>query len=156
MRLFNNPRLTFILILASLVSACASIPGTKTGEEDGKTDMFELERQADAAYQKGDMAASEKDYLVLVKRMPEEALHWFLLGNIYARTQRPDAAIVAYREAVLRKPDYSKAWYNMGIIQLKEAANTFNEMQVHTPSEDALNIEGKRLLEEILKIIKQD
>lgn len=156
MRLFDNPQLIFILILASLVSACASIPGTKPGEEEGETDMFELERQADAAYQKGDMTASEKDYLVLVKRMPEEALHWFRLGNIYARTQRPDAAIVAYREAVLRKPDYSKAWYNMGIIQLKEAANTFNEMQVHTHSDDALSIEGKKLLEEILEIIKQD
>lgn len=156
MRHFNNPQLTVILILAGLVSACASIPGTKSGGEEGNTDMFELERKADAAYQKGDMAASEKDYLELVKKMPEEALHWFRLGNIYARTQRPDAAIVAYREAVLRKPDYSKAWYNMGIIQLKEAANTFNEMQVHTHSDDTLHLEGKRLLEEILKIIKHD
>lgn len=149
----NNSEILLAMILVLMLAAC-SAPGIRNNQEDTRTDMFELERQADAAYQKGDLATSEKDYLELVQQIPEEALHWFRLGNIYARTQRPDAAIIAYREAVLRKPPYSKAWYNMGIIQLKQAINTFNEMQVHTDSEDPLHDEGKRLMEEILEIIK--
>ena len=149
----NKPRFALAILVAFVLPAC-SAPGLKSGQENANTDLFELERQADAAYQQGDLAASEQDYVELVKKIPEESLHWFRLGNIYARTQRPDAAIIAYREAVLRKPDSSKAWYNMGIIQLREAANTFNEMQVHTESQDPLHNEGKRIMEEILNIIK--
>ena len=141
--------------MALLALTACNAPGIKPDQEPRKTDLFQLEHDADVSYQKGDLAASEKDYLELVKKAPEEALHWFRLGNIYARTHRPEAAIIAYREAVLRKPDYSKAWYNMGIIQLREAANTFNQMQVHTESKDPLYPEGKKLLDEVLKIIER-
>ena len=151
---FSKQKSVITLLLAFHISAC-SVSGLKH-EQEQDVDLFELERQADSVYQAGDLAASEQHYLQLVRKLPEEALHWFRLGNIYARTQRPDAAITAYREAVLRKPDYSKAWYNMGIIQLKQAANSFNEMQVHTPSDDPLNIQGKKVLEGILDIIKQE
>ena len=142
------------VLLGCCLTGC-SLPGVKPAAEPD-IDLFELERRADAAYQEGDMGASEQHYMLLVRKMPEEALHWFRLGNIYARTSRPDAAISAYREAVLRKPDYSKAWYNMGIVQLKQAANSFNEMQVHTLSDDPLNVQGKKVLDGILEIIKQE
>ena len=148
----HNP--VFIILAVLLLSACA-VSGVNKAD-DPEVDLFELERTADASYQEGDMAASEQHYLVLVRKLPEEALHWFRLGNIYARTQRPDAAVTAYREAVLRNPQYSKAWYNMGIVQLRQAANSFNEMQVHTPSDDPLHEQGKEVLEGILEIIKQE
>ena len=44
----------------------------------------------------------------------------------------------------------------MGIVQLKQAANSFNEMQVHTLSDDPLNVQGKKVLDGILEIIKQE
>ena len=145
-----------MVILTALLSACAAVPGTRTAKEGGETITIDLQHRADAAYQRGDMAASEQDYLTLVKRMPGEALYWYRLGNIYARTERLDAAIVAYRQAVQRNPEYTDAWYNMGIIQLKQAASTFNELQARSPSDNALNKEGKRILEEILNIVNQD
>jgi len=154
MKYFNKLNLLIAMVLLFALPACTP-PGVKPDQEAGKPDMFKLEHDADVAYQKGDLVTSEKDYLELVKKIPEESLHWFRLGNIYARTQRPDAAIVAYREAVLRNPQNSKAWYNMGIIQLREAANTFNQMQVHTESKDPLYTEGKRLMDAILGIIKK-
>ena len=153
MKYCNKINLIIAMMLLSALPACTA-PGVKPDQEAAKPDMFKLEHDADVAYQKGDFATSEKDYLELVKKIPEEPLHWFRLGNIYARTHRPDAAIVAYREAVLRNPQYSKAWYNMGIIQLREAANTFNQMQVHTESKDPLYAEGKRLMDDILGIIQ--
>lgn len=152
MKYSNKINLMVAMVLLLALPACAP-PGVKPDREAAKPDMFKLEQDADVAYQKGDLATSEKDYLELVKKIPEEPLHWFRLGNIYARTDRPDAAIVAYREAVLRNPQYSKAWYNMGIIQLRQAANTFNQMQVHTESKDPLYAEGKRLMDDILGII---
>lgn len=150
-----NNRLKLLLFLLALVLQGCNAPGVKPDEDASKTDLFQLEHDADVAYQKGDLTTSEKDYLELAKKAPGEALHWFRLGNIYARTHRPDAAIVAYREAVLRNPQYSKAWYNMGIMHLREAANTFNQMQVHTESTDPLYAEGKKLLNEIFKIIER-
>jgi len=153
MKYCNKFNLMVAMVLLSALSACTP-PGVKPDQEAANSDMFKLEHDADAAYQKGDLVTSETDYLELVKKIPEESLHWFRLGNIYARTHRPDAAIVAYREAVLRNPQNSKAWYNMGIIQLREAANTFNQMQVHTESKDPLYSEGKRLMDEILGIMK--
>jgi tetratricopeptide (TPR) repeat protein len=154
MKLCKTTQFILTLLLLFTLPACVA-PGVKPDQEKTKTDLFKLEHEADVAYQKGDLPNSEKDYLELVKKAPEEALHWFRLGNIYARTHRPQAAIIAYREAVVRKPQYSKAWYNMGIIQLREAANTFNQMQVHTDSRDPLYDEGKKLLDEIFKIIQR-
>jgi len=88
--------------------------------------------------------------------LPEIALHWFRLGNIYVRTNRPVAAINLYREAVLRDPKYGKAWYNLSIVQLKQTAYSLNEMLLYTDINDPLYDKAKNMLEGIYAIIKQE
>lgn len=148
-------RFTHAMVLVLVLPACTPSL-TKPDQKPGKPDTRKLELQADAAYRNGELDVSEKDYLTLIKNSPEKALPWYRLGNIYARTQRPEAAIGAYRQALLRNPRYAEAWYNMGLTQLREAARTFNEMQAHTESGAPLSDEGKRLLRGILEIIKQE
>lgn len=152
----TEKRLFVLLAMIVPLIACTTLLSSKQAEEEPEIDLFELERTADIAYQENNLVESEQQYLELAKRLPEQSIHWFRLGNIYARSQRPDAAIVAYREAVLRDPKYTKAWYNMGIIQLRQAANSLNEMQIYADREDPLFDKGKGLLDDILKIIKQD
>ena len=100
-------------------------------------------------------ACSAINYSILVKEIPVEALFWFRLANVYVRTNRPDAAITLYREAVIRDPKFSKAWYNLGIIQLKQTAFSLNEMLIYTDRTDPLYSKAATMLEEIKDIIKE-
>ena len=145
----------FVISITLLLNlAACNMEGIK--EDTGKSpdvDMLELRKQADAAYSKDDLVTSEKDYQILVKEMPEIALHWFRLGNIYVRTNRPYAAMDLYREAVVRDPKFAKAWYNLSIVQLKQTAFSLNEMLTYTERTDPLYSKARAMLEEIKAII---
>ena len=148
---------TFIIITLLFDITACNLSGIKgENEEAPETDLLELQKQADTAYLNDDLVASEKGYEILVKELPAIALHWFRLANIYVRTNRPDAAINLYREAVLRNPKYSKAWYNLGIVQLKQTAYSLNEMLLYTDINDPLYNKAKDMLDGIQTIIKQD
>jgi tetratricopeptide (TPR) repeat protein len=148
-------RLTISIILISLLTACNQLGVKDETNEEVKQDLFELQKQAETAYLNDDLVSSERDYEILIKELPEIALHWFRLGNIYVRTNRPSAAIGLYREAVLRDPTYAKAWFNMSIVQLKQTAYSLNEMLLYTDKNDPMYEKGKDLLQGIQSIIQQ-
>ncbi|MBT7950315.1 MAG: tetratricopeptide repeat protein, partial [Gammaproteobacteria bacterium] len=93
---------------------------------------------------------------VLLQQLPDIPLHWFRLANIYVRTNRPDAAVKLYREAVLRDPKYAKAWFNLSIVQLKQSAYSLNEMLLYVDRNDPMYSKGKKLLDGIQGIIQQN
>ena len=152
--LIKIKRIIFISLLLSL-SACNQL-GVKEETEEVKPDLFELQKQADQAYLNDEFADAERDYEILIKELPEIALHWFRLGNIYVRTNRPAAAINLYREAVIREPTYAKAWFNMSIVQLKQTAYSLNEMLLYTDKNDPMYSKAKGLLDGIESIVNQD
>jgi len=125
-------------------------------EETAKTDFFVLKKETDEAYLNDDLVTSEKGYEILVREMPIVAENWYRLANIYVRTNRPVAAINLYREALVRDPKHSKAWYNLSIVQLKQTAYSLSEMLHYTSSDDPLYDKAKGLLEGIQTIIEQD
>ena len=146
-----------IITLLLNLSACNLMTEIKKSEEEApKLNLLEIQNKADTDYLNDDLKASEEGYLILIKEMPKLALHWFRLGNIYVRTNRPAAAISLYREAVLRDPKYSKAWYNLSIVQLKQTAYSLNEMLLYTKFDDPLYSKATKMLEGIQTIIKQD
>ncbi len=147
-------KFTGIILIMLTLCACNTIQQVK--EDNSNIDMVEIERMAKAAYDSGDLAESEKNYTILSRQVPRDPIIWYRLGNIYAHTQRPDAAVAAYRETLIRDPQFIKAWYNMGIIQLKQAAKSFNEMKSHTNPEHPLNKRSEQIFEGILDIIKVD
>ena len=142
----------FILVVLLNLAACTTA-NTKNIEEP-KLDLIEVLGQANTAYENNDLVASEKNYEILIKELPEEAEYWFRLGNIYVRTNRPQAAISLYREAVLRDPQFAKAWYNMGIVQLKQTAFSLNEMLIYTDKQDPLYSKAATMLEQIKSIVE--
>ncbi len=144
-------------MLANL--AACNMTGLKPeGQVDKPSDidLLELRNRADKAYFDDDLVSSGEDYEILVKEMPEEALHWYRLANIYVRTKRPQAAINLYREAVIRNPKYTKAWYNLSVVQLKQTAYSLNEMLLYADETDPLYGKAKIMLDDIKNIIKQD
>ena len=156
MTLLSNSRFFIVTILVLSLAACSQLGMKDEIKEEPKQDLFELQKQADVSYLNDDMLASERDYQILVTELPEIPLHWFRLANIYVRTNRPVAAINLYREAVVRDPTYSKAWFNMGIVQLKQTAYSLNEMLIYVDRNDPMYAKAKELLDGIKAIIKQD
>ncbi len=143
-----------VLLLLTNLSGC-NLTGLKDTEDAPEIDLLALRDEADSAYLNDDLKTSEENYTILVKEMPEEALHWYRLANIYVRTNRPDAAINLYREAVIRDPEFSKAWYNLGIVQLKQTVFSLNEMLIYTDRNDPLYSKAATILEEIKDIIRE-
>ena len=159
-RLFLNLLLSISLI--SSLAGCNVIttkPDANTNETDTRTeevDLISLRQQADTAYSNNELNTSAVLYEKLIRRVPEEPEHWFRLANIYVRTNRPQEAIDLYREALVRDPKFSKAWYNLSIVQLKQTAYNLNEMLIYTNEDDALYEKAKNLLDGIQEIIQQE
>ena len=158
----NNTITTLLIILLTLNLSGCSKSGVKPEETappattETDLNLREIKLRADTAYENGDMEASAEDYEILIKEMPLEASHWFRLANIYVRTNRPQLAIQLYREAVIRDPEFSKAWYNLSIIQLRQTAYSLTEMLAYTKEDDPLHKKAKSMLEGIESIIQAD
>jgi tetratricopeptide (TPR) repeat protein len=110
--------------------------------------------KAVAAYTAQDWAESEKYYVELSRAVPSNVEPWFKLGNIYARTDRPELAIRAYRECVIRNPRHAKAWHNMGIIQLRQARGSFTQLQQFVNESNPLYEKSARISSGIETLIE--
>ena len=138
------------LLLAALLSGCAA----DATRPDADGDLFQQQRRAAALYQKKQYRQALDLYLDLSQRAPRDALVWFRLGNVYARLNRPDDAVAAYRHALTLNPAMPRAWHNMGVIQLRQAANTYTEMATHLEPADPLHAEAVEKAAVLLKLLE--
>lgn len=142
---------TGVLLLALLAAGCAS-----TGRSEavpGPEQVATARAAGERAYAAGDWADAEPHYRTLVQAVPQDAALWFRLGNVYARLDRPDAAVAAYREALVRDGDLAKAWFNMGVVQLRQAANSFLKLGAHVHPSDPVARQGSEAYEAIMAIL---
>lgn len=72
--------------------------------------------RAEAAIQKQDYAAAEKDLLDLTQKDPRNAHAWSSLGYVYNATNRSPEAIEAYRKSVEANPQVFETTLNLGIL----------------------------------------
>lgn len=115
---------------ALLLGGCAHGPAVP--------DAAGLAARAQTAYQAGRTAEAIADYQILTQNLPTDPLPWFRLGNLYARSGQADAAVHAYREALLRDPRLAPAWHNLGIVRLRQAQAALLETQGLLPASDPL------------------
>jgi cytochrome c-type biogenesis protein CcmH/NrfG len=140
------------LAAVALCGACALTPPSQTPAP--ASDLTATAQAAAESYDRQAWTEAESHYLVLARELPEDTEPWFRLGNIYARTNRPTLAINAYREALIREPANARAWHNMGIVQLREAAASFEEMEKFIPHDDPLYARTQELREAIEAMLK--
>lgn len=143
-----------VLVLAGCAGGTGAMHRGAAGTEG--EDLVQVRAAAETAYAAKDWAESEKQYTLLAKRVPIEAENWFRLGNIYARTNRPDAAIAAYRETLVREPEHRKAWYNLGILQLRAAAASLEKVQTLPHAEDGMTTRSREILEELRATVQRE
>lgn len=142
-------RPALILCLLWVLAGCANLPGPIADSGD----LFKLQEQAARSYQKKKYQAALPVYTQLTQRAPGDALTWFQLGNVQAHLKHPDAAIKAYRQALTLNPKLARAWHNMGLIQLREAAATYTEMAANIPPVDPLQADALHNAQVLLQLL---
>ena len=146
-------RLIFLILIALTLSGCNLLDIQPDKPLPEISDITQLEQQAREAYANEDWATAAAAYKSLTVQLPGNSEPWFRLGNVYARANNLDAAVAAYRESLVRDHKNGKAWHNLGVIQLRQAANTFLEMQQYTEENDPLNFRARYAVNSIANLI---
>ncbi len=134
----SNRMKVLLLVTAVVCSGCNNL-NTRPSETADLKDVATTQQRAKLAYDAGNWINAEQHYLALTEQLPRDPEPWFRLGNVYTRLNRPNEAIQAYQESLARNPDSSKTWHNLGIVQLKQATNTFLQLQQYSEPGDPLN-----------------
>lgn len=100
-------------------------------------DALEMQRKAMNAYEGGEDARAEALYLGLIKVNPSDAETWLRLGNLYARSNRPDNAADAYQRGLLLAPHDERLWYNLGVIRQRQTLAAYIQaLQLTKPGDE--------------------
>jgi protein O-GlcNAc transferase len=76
----------------------------------------EVINQLVALYNQGQLSAVVEQSQALIEQYPDAFIVWNLLGAAKQGLGRMDEAIVAYKRALILKPDFAEAYNNMGVI----------------------------------------
>jgi len=116
-------------------------------------DAAATQKLAEDAYAAGNWSAAATQYAALVKKFPQDGALWFRLANAYAHAEQPDRAVAAYREALLQDSGLSKAWFNMGIVQLRQAAHSLMQLESAGTTHDPLRVRATEAYDAIIEIL---
>jgi len=153
----KRSKLVVLALCCALVSGCATVAqnGVSDKEGAGAPGTMDLYREGMKAYQEGDMETAETKLSAVLEKVPQDAQVWFRLGNVFARTDRPRLAVRAYQDALMRDPRLAKAWHNMGVVHLRQAANDFISLANAVPPEDPLHERGRKMSNTILALLNE-
>jgi tetratricopeptide (TPR) repeat protein len=134
----SEPRMRGAWGLLLLLAGCGLM---QTSTEDA----MEMQRNALSAYEGGHEAKAEALYLGLLKLSPNDSEAWLRLGNLYARSGRPDSAADAYQRGLLLAPSDARLWYNLGVIRQRQTLAAYIQALELTQPGDAIyeNSEGQ-------------
>jgi tetratricopeptide (TPR) repeat protein len=138
------------VVLVATLNGCEQSP---TKPDKNPIDLAETYSLASKAYDAQNWVDSEEHYNTLVQNAPGEAEPWFKLGNIYARTLRPELALRAYRETLVRDSRNAKAWHNLAVIQLRNAGKSFSELEKVVDSESPLHAKSIKIQNAIDELV---
>lgn len=119
---------------------------------DGEPDLNSINQEAQLAYEGGELAKAETLYRSLARRMPNDAETWLRLGNLYARSNRPDEAASAYHHALMADNAEARAWHNLGVVRLRQAWASLLQAQATVKPNNILAPQIDSLLEYLSKL----
>jgi tetratricopeptide (TPR) repeat protein len=139
------------VLVSVLLAGCSATPLTKTPTQRLNR-VLTMQQDADTAYRSNDMEHAVALYLQLTRMIPQEADYWYMLGNSYVRTQQPDRAVEAYQQALVRNPDHTRAWHNLGIVRMRQAMAAFASSANTAKAEDPMHGISTQLANELSRI----
>jgi tetratricopeptide (TPR) repeat protein len=136
--------------LLIMVLAVTLLAGCKTMGDSAdlpqRSELFQLSNEAQLAYEAGEDAQAEKLYMALLRQTPNDPEVWFRLGNLYARAHRPDAAADAYQRVLSINGNESRAWYNLGIVRLRQGWAAMIQSHNLLTEDNPLYLESEKLI----------
>jgi tetratricopeptide (TPR) repeat protein len=139
--------------ILSIIALCGLMAGcVTTAPKTGSAEIKARYLSANKAYTDKNYELALLEYLELSETLRAVAIIWFRIGNSYARLENFDKAIEAYEKTVLIDPRLSKAWHNMGVIQLKQSVNTWRQMLIYISKDDPLYDKALNLSKKLLEV----
>ena len=136
----------FLLFSCLLISSCSttqSVTGGKSKKVESVFSPDQLLERGVKSYFEGNYTLAEKDLLTVTRLVPNDAMAWFRLGNLYSRQQQLDEAAAAYQQALVRQSNLFKAWHNLGVVQMRLAQRHFLQLQDRAPNDSPLKQRGR-------------
>lgn len=125
------------MILAVFCAAIGGCAATPLAPVPGKTDLRAQLDRADRALREARLLDAEILYRNLTREHPALPDVWLRLGNIYARQSQNLAAVRAYKEGLRYRPHDGRIWYNLAVVQLKQAVETLESASAVLPPDAA-------------------
>ncbi|MCC5853738.1 MAG: tetratricopeptide repeat protein [Alkalimonas sp.] len=136
----KSSKITLVALSIYALSACSSPPPSVSS-----TDIIEVKKRAENAYQLALFDQAETLYLEILREVPNYAPALFRLGNIYSRTGRLDAAVNAYHQNLAIEPENHRAMYNLALVRLRQAHQITEVAMRYKSIEPNINLEIQRL-----------
>jgi tetratricopeptide (TPR) repeat protein len=132
------------IILGILITVATSLPSFGVSpqtqarqvvailSDQEKAERARLIQTSNSQMGEGNFTAAETSLRELVKKFPRDAFAYYQLGNVLARQNRSEDAIVQYQEALKYNPRYALAYNAIGqtygsLSQWDEAASQFRK-----------------------------
>ncbi len=130
-----------IVVCSLFLSACnLTLPKKNAQTEVIGVGQYKLSlEKADAHYTKKNYNQALTAYLRLNEKAPKDTQVLFRIANIYTHLENPEQAIVFYKQALKQDITLSKAWYNLGVVRMKQTASTWSDMQKYVDHDDPLH-----------------
>jgi cytochrome c-type biogenesis protein CcmH/NrfG len=135
-------RVSIVVAATSVVLAgCAQTP-----DMPQRSDLFRLSNEAQLAYEKGEDAHAEQLYMALSRQVPNDPEIWLRLGNLYARSHKPDAAADAYQRALAINGSDARVWYNLGVVRMRQGWMSLIQAYNYSQDSDAINAQSDEMI----------
>lgn len=137
---------TALFLLSILLLGGCSVLSMESGN------LYDMRRDAQVAYAGGQDERAEKLLIGLTRAVPNDAEAWFYLGNLYARTNRPEQATQAYQKSLMLNSGDARAWHNIGVVRVREAWAAFIQAHNLSKTDDPLYAKLESLISAMEKI----
>jgi tetratricopeptide (TPR) repeat protein len=141
-----------VAMSTAFAAGCTTAVGGAIRAFDDEPNLVTINQEAQLAYEGGETAKAEALYRSLARRMPNDAETWLRLGNLYARSNRPDEAASAYQRALMADNSEARAWHNLGVVRLRQAWASLLQAQATVKPKDGLAPQVDSLLEYLGKL----
>lgn len=140
-------------ILCVALMGCGTNVRQKNSElqETYTSDVFELSREADRAYQESRWLDAARMYQSLTEQVPQDAYSWFRLGNTYAQQGSYSQAIHAYESSLARNSSQPKPWFNLSTAYLLNAQHALTQAWQQLRSDDP----ARMMIQQQLALLQQ-
>lgn len=134
-------------VTIAMVAVSAALAGCAQGPVlPQRSDLFRLSNEAQLAYEKGEDAQAEQLYMALSRQVPNDPEIWLRLGNLYARSHKPDAAADAYQRALAISGSDARVWYNLGVVRLRQGWMSLIQSYNYSQDRDPINMQSDEMI----------